>query len=92
MAGDLDVTERAVLQDPAGARGAPAATAESQDGERVIHRYGRLGIVAGEPQAARAPAVTDDAGLSDLERLGLRALIAGTLASFMTACVVGILM
>ena len=29
---------------------------------------------------------------SDLSRLGLRAMIAGTLASFMTACVVGILM
>ncbi len=28
----------------------------------------------------------------DLSRLGLRAMIAGTLASFMTACVVGILM
>lgn len=27
----------------------------------------------------------------DLSRLGLRALIAGTLANFMTACVVGIL-
>jgi hypothetical protein len=88
MAGDLDITERAVLDDAAAARSA-AAQPRGQDGERVIHRYGRLGIVAeapgaaqpgaaqpgtAQPGAARAATVVDDSGLTNVERLGLRAL------------------
>jgi hypothetical protein len=79
MAGDLDVTERAVLQESTEA--ARARSAPAQEGvERVIHRYGRLGILAGEaaegeqPAGAARSAVEDDSGLSELERLGLRAL------------------
>jgi hypothetical protein len=77
MAGDLDITEQAVLEDAAtpGARSAREEPGE-QDGARVIHRYGRLGIVAGAEAAvgAGARSAIDDTGLSELERLGLRAL------------------
>ena len=71
MAGDLDIIEQAVWEQPV-----DAARARGQGDERIIHRYGRLGIMAvpdaGQP-AARA-AVPATADLSDVERLGLAAL------------------
>ncbi|HET9516443.1 MAG TPA: hypothetical protein VFO77_01825, partial [Actinoplanes sp.] len=83
MAGDLDVTERAVLQEWADvaaagqARRTPGQGALGQDGERVIHRYGRVAIVADRAPGRQpgAQALTaDDSRLSELERRGLQAL------------------
>jgi hypothetical protein len=73
MAGDLDVNEQAVWNQPAAA----ARTAVGEQDERIIHRYGRLGILAvpgggqpsGDAAAERAPA-----DLTEVERLGLAAL------------------
>ncbi len=73
MAGDLEITEQAVWDQPA-----DAARAIGEQDERVIHRYGRLGVVAAPggsgPAAAAAPSVPATADLSDVERLGLAAL------------------
>jgi hypothetical protein len=74
MAGDLRLRERAVLDV------GPAAAAERGRGEpeRVIHRYGRLSILAAPEAAGEAPverAAPPDAGeLTEVERLGLEAL------------------
>jgi hypothetical protein len=71
MAGDLDMTEHAVWDQPT-----DGARAGGEQDERIIHRYGRLGILAvpgGGPPALRA-AVPDTADLRDVERLGLDAL------------------
>jgi len=72
MAGDLDVIEQAVWNQPAAA----ARTAVGEQDERIIHRYGRLGILA-VPGGDRPPAEAADrapADLSEVERLGLAAL------------------
>jgi hypothetical protein len=83
MAGDLDITERAVLQEEAPATAAPGAARGAQGeladqgGAQVIHRYGRLSILAELPSsstAARVAAPVESADLTDVERLGLRAL------------------
>jgi hypothetical protein len=69
MAGDLDITERAVLQAQARASAARGERGRAQ----VIHRYGRLSILAEPPSsstAARAAAPVESADLSDVERLG----------------------
>jgi hypothetical protein len=71
MAGDLGLTEIAVLEAPAGA-------AERRPPGRVLHRFGRVSIVAPEPGTAAtatpvAPDEIDD-DLDETERLGLAAL------------------
>src|SRR3954469_6352134 len=75
MAGDLGISERAILDEA----GDPAALAASSAGA-VIHRYGRVGIVAAEPNASLAAvpgqraADLDRGDLAEVERLGLQAL------------------
>ena len=78
MAGDLNVTERAVLQDPEllGAVGEPAPASGGSDAARVIHRYGRLAIEAGGAlPTADAGVAPPMEGLGELEKLGLAALM-----------------
>ncbi|HEX8347114.1 MAG TPA: hypothetical protein VF657_20610, partial [Actinoplanes sp.] len=85
MAGDLGITERAVLEDAVPGEQESGATAREagvesggQDEARIIHRYGRVGIVAGWVGPGVAPparsAVDETADLSEVERLGLQAL------------------
>jgi hypothetical protein len=77
MAGDLQITERAIIETTAGAT---AAAAAQPAGGQIIHRYGRVSIMA-LPDQARAgrppgPAVAAEslAVLDEVERLGLAAL------------------
>jgi len=75
MAGDLNVTERAVLESEAG-----APLASSGANGRSIHRYGRLNIVAmpdsdgGVSVAGPVGLGEAEVGLGEVERLGLDAL------------------
>ena len=81
MAGDLGITEQAVWNQ---AERTTAAAVGEQD-ERVIHRYGRLSIVA-VPRGGRADGTEPPAAeLSDLERLGLSALRLRESGDFRTA-------
>ncbi|MDY7088744.1 MAG: FG-GAP-like repeat-containing protein [Actinomycetota bacterium] len=71
MAGDLEFNERAVWSRTGAAE---ARTAGDQE-QRIIHRYGRLGILAGRggaPLAVESEPPPDD--LNEAERLGLAAL------------------
>jgi hypothetical protein len=76
LAGDLQVTERAIIQTAAEAGAAAARTG----GGRVIHRYGRVSIVALPDRAAigrlpgAVPTTESMAELDQVERLGLAAL------------------
>jgi FG-GAP-like repeat len=77
MAGDLDITERAVLE----SLPLTATTALSRQAPGpVIHRYGRVSILAvppaaiSEPVAGASELTEPPDGLNELERLGLVAL------------------
>ncbi|WP_208870674.1 FG-GAP-like repeat-containing protein [Streptomyces aquilus] len=74
MAGDFDITERAVLGADAAQRGAaPTWPGVGQ----TLHRYGRVSVVAvpgGPAAAAPGPEPGDTDGLTEVERLGLAAL------------------
>jgi FG-GAP-like repeat len=78
MAGDLFVEERAVIEATSSAAAAMAADARSAG--QMIHRYGRVKIMAFPGRAAAAmaaPALPMEAapeGLTEIERLGLSAL------------------
>src|SRR3954452_24815728 len=90
MAGDLPITERAVLEGSNELRavGAPAPGSGAADAARVIHRYGRLAIVAGPEgrvEALPEAGLVDEDGLDDVERLGLTALRLRESADYRTA-------
>ncbi|MBM2618523.1 VCBS repeat-containing protein [Actinoplanes sp. LDG1-06] len=84
MAGDLGITERTVWNQPEAAL-APAA---GEQDERIIHRYGRLGILAvprGGPADSAAEAIPATDELSDVERIGLSAFRLRESAEFRTS-------
>jgi hypothetical protein len=86
MAGDIEVTERAVFE--TARRGAELAT-PAETG-RVIHRYGRLNVFAlpaegVEAVAPRLAAEISPSGLTEVERLGLAALRLRESREFRTA-------
>src|SRR5262252_8725716 len=76
MAGDLGITERAVLEGAAAA----AAALDLQAWGPAIHRYGRVSILAVPGRADERPVpgaaeLTESLdGLSEVEQLGLAAL------------------
>jgi FG-GAP-like repeat len=85
MAGDIEVTERAVLE--TARRGADLATTTGIG--RVIHQYGRVNILAvpteGIDVSPRLAAEISPSGLTEVERLGLAALRLRESREFRTA-------
>ena len=84
MAGDIEVKESAVLE-----TAARAAHASATGPGAVIHRYGRVQIVAAPREGAEAPPARAmdlaPGGLTEVERLGLSALRLRESREFRTA-------